>query len=49
MMEGQGMVGDTTFHYLDRDVTRVGTWHDADGDVKAWQGEDEDREARNPR
>jgi alpha-amylase/alpha-mannosidase (GH57 family) len=30
-------------------VTRAGTWRDEDGDAKAWQGEDEDREARNQR
>jgi hypothetical protein len=46
-MEGQGMVGDTTFHDLDRDMARVGTWCDEDGDVKAWQDEDKNRQARN--
>jgi hypothetical protein len=45
MMEGQGVLGDATFHDSDRDVTAAGTWHDEDGDAKAWQGEDEDREA----
>jgi hypothetical protein len=39
------MVGDLSFCDSDRDVTRVGTWHDEDGDMKAWQGKDEDREA----
>jgi hypothetical protein len=42
MMEGQGVAEDMTFHDLDRDVTRARTWHDEDGDAKAWQGEDED-------
>jgi hypothetical protein len=46
-MEGQGMVGYVTFHDLDRDVTRAGTRHDEDRDVKAWQGKDKDREAGN--
>jgi hypothetical protein len=45
MMEGQGVVGDGTFHDSDRDVTSAGTWHDEDGDTKAWQGKDKDREA----
>jgi hypothetical protein len=30
-------------------VTRVGTWCDEDRDVKAWQDDDEDREAGNQR
>jgi hypothetical protein len=30
-------------------MTRAGTWCDEDGNVKAWQDEDEDREARNQR
>jgi hypothetical protein len=45
--EGQGMAGDVTFHDLDRDVGRVWTWHHEDRDVKAWQDEDENREAGN--
>jgi hypothetical protein len=28
-------------------VTRVETWHDEDGEAKAWQYEDEDTKARN--
>jgi hypothetical protein len=36
-----------TFHDSDRDVARMGTWHDEDGDMKAWQDKDEDREVRN--
>jgi hypothetical protein len=43
--EGQGVVGDATFRKSDRDVTRAGTRHDEDGDTKACEGEDEDREA----
>jgi hypothetical protein len=46
-MEGQGIAGDGTFHDLDRDVARVGTWRDEDRDAKAWQDGDEDREAGN--
>jgi hypothetical protein len=48
-MEGQGMAGDVTFHDSDTDVARTGTWCDEDGDAKAWQDGDEDREARNQR
>jgi hypothetical protein len=48
-MEGQGMVEGMTFHDSDRDVTRARTWHDEDGDAKAWQGEDEDGKARSQR
>jgi hypothetical protein len=47
MMEGQGMVGDATLHDLDRDVARAGTWYNEDRDVKAWQGDNKDREAQN--
>jgi hypothetical protein len=36
-MVGQGMVEDVTFRDLDRDGAGMGTWHDEDGDVKAWQ------------
>jgi hypothetical protein len=46
-MEGQGIVGDTTFHDSDRDMAKVGTWYGKDWDMKAQQDEDEDREARN--
>jgi hypothetical protein len=42
-------MGDVTFHDSDRDATRVGTSCDEDRDVKAWQGKDEAREARNQR
>jgi hypothetical protein len=38
-----------TFHDSDRDVTRLGTWRIEDGDIKAWQGKDQDREAGNQR
>jgi hypothetical protein len=38
-----------TFHDLDRDMARMGTWHDEDGDVKAWHDKDEYREASNQR
>jgi hypothetical protein len=48
-MEGQGIVGDATSHDLDRDMGRAGSWLDEDGDPKAWQDDDEDREARNQR
>jgi hypothetical protein len=47
MTEGQGMVGDMTFRDSDRDVTRVGTWHDEDWGTKAWQDEGKDRDAGN--
>jgi hypothetical protein len=47
MMEAQGMAGYRTFYNSGRDVARMGTWHDEDGDTKAWQDEDEYREARN--
>jgi hypothetical protein len=47
VIEGQGIMGDITFHNLDRDVARAGIWHDEGRDARAWQGEDEDREARN--
>jgi alpha-amylase/alpha-mannosidase (GH57 family) len=47
MMERQGVAGDMTFRHSDRDVARTGTWHDEDGDTKAWQDVDEDREAGN--
>jgi hypothetical protein len=47
VMEGQGMAGDVTFCHSDRDMVRVGTWHNEDRDAKAWQDEDKDREARN--
>jgi hypothetical protein len=36
VMVGQGMVEDVTFRDLDRDGAGMGTWHDEDGDVKAW-------------
>jgi hypothetical protein len=49
VMEGQGMADDVIFHDSCRDVTRVRTWHDEDGDAKAWQGEDEDGKARSRR
>jgi hypothetical protein len=49
VMEGQGLAGDATFHDLDRDVTREWTWPNGDGDAKAGQGEDENREAGNGR
>jgi hypothetical protein len=48
-MEGQGGAGNATFCDWDRDVARAGTWCDEDGYTKAWQDEDEDREARNRR
>jgi hypothetical protein len=44
-MEGQGAMEDATFLDSDRDVTRVGTRHNKDRDVKVWQGGYEDREA----
>jgi hypothetical protein len=47
--KGQGVAGDATFRDSDRDATRVGTSPDEDGDVKAWHGEDEGREAGNRR
>jgi hypothetical protein len=47
VMEWQGMVGDMTFHDADRDVTRAVIEDDEDWDAKAWQDEDEDREAGN--
>jgi hypothetical protein len=49
MAEGQGIAGDITFHDSDRYVARVGTWHDEDRDVKAWQDNDEDQDTRNQR
>jgi hypothetical protein len=33
----------------DRDMARMGTWHDEDWDGKAWQDEDKDREAEGRR
>jgi hypothetical protein len=48
-MDGQGMVGDITFHDSDMDMARVGTLHDEDWDAKAWQDEDEDMKAGNRR
>jgi hypothetical protein len=47
--EGQGIMGDVTFHNLDRDVARAAIRHGEDRDARAWQDEDEDREARNQR
>jgi hypothetical protein len=47
MIVGQGVAGDMTFHNLGRDVARAGTWRDEDRDAKAWQDEDEGREAGN--
>jgi hypothetical protein len=35
MMEGQGILGDMTFHNSDRDIIRAGTMHNEDGDMKA--------------
>jgi hypothetical protein len=30
------MVGDETFHNLNKDVAKAGTWYDKDRDMKAW-------------
>jgi hypothetical protein len=43
------MAGDTTFRDSDRDIARVGTWHDEDRDTKARQDYNKDREAGNLR
>jgi hypothetical protein len=40
------VVEDATFCDLDRDMARMGTWHDEDGDMKAWQDGDDHRGAR---
>jgi hypothetical protein len=36
-----------TFYNLDRDMARVGTQYNEDRNMRAWQNEDKDREARN--
>jgi hypothetical protein len=43
------VVEDATFCDSHMDVTRARTLHDEDGDVKAWQGEDEDGEVGSQR